>query len=101
LNTDASFRFERGIDPLYTDYVLKHAALLVQELAGGTVSSEIKDVYPVPFSKFNVDITYKKINTLIGKDIPVETVKVSLEVWKWKSQMKQLKACLLLFLHIV
>lgn len=75
LNTDASFRFERGIDPLYTDYVLKHAALLVQELAGGTVSSEIKDVYPVPFSKFNVDITYKKINTLIGKDIPVETVK--------------------------
>ena len=75
LNTDASFRFERGIDPLYTDYVLKHAALLVQELAGGTVSSQIKDVYPVPFSKFNVDITYKKINTLIGKDIPVETVK--------------------------
>ena len=75
LNTDASFRFERGIDPLNTDYVLKHAALLVQELAGGTVSSEIKDVYPVPFSKFNVDITYKKINTLIGKDIPVETVK--------------------------
>jgi phenylalanyl-tRNA synthetase beta chain len=75
LNTDASFRFERGIDPLYTDYVLKHAALLVQELAGGTISSEIKDVYPVPFSKFNVDITYKKINTLIGKDIPVETVK--------------------------
>ncbi|MBP1593903.1 MAG: pheT, partial [Bacteroidetes bacterium] len=75
LNTDASFRFERGIDPLSTDYVLKHAALLVQELAGGTVSSEIKDVYPVPFSKFNVDITYKKINTLIGKDIPVETVK--------------------------
>lgn len=75
LNTDASFRFERGIDPLYTDYVLKHAALLVQELAGGIVSSEIKDVYPVPFSKFNVDITYKKINTLIGKDIPVETVK--------------------------
>ena len=75
LNTDASFRFERGIDPLNTDYVLKHAALLVQELAGGTVSSEIKDVYPVPFSKFNIDITYKKINTLIGKDIPVETVK--------------------------
>lgn len=75
LNTDASFRFERGIDPLYTDYVLKHAALLVQELGGGTVSSEIKDVYPVPFSKFNVDITYKKINTLIGKEIPVETVK--------------------------
>ena len=75
LNTDASFRFERGIDPLYTDYVLKHAALLVQELGGGTVSSEIKDVYPIPFSKFNVDITYNKINTLIGKEIPVETVK--------------------------
>ena len=75
LNTDASFRFERGIDPLNTDYVLKHAALLIQELGGGTVSSEIKDVYPVPFSKFNVDITYNKINTLIGKEIPVEVVK--------------------------
>jgi len=75
LNTDASFRFERGIDPLNTDYVLKHAALLIQELGGGTVSSEIKDVYPVPFSKFNVDITYDKINTLIGKEIPVEVVK--------------------------
>ncbi|BEG98705.1 phenylalanine--tRNA ligase subunit beta [Bacteroides sedimenti] len=75
LNTDASFRFERGIDPLNTDYVLKHAALLIQELAGGTISSEVKDVYPVPFSKFNVDITYNKINTLIGKEIPVETVK--------------------------
>ncbi len=83
LNTDASFRFERGIDPLYTDYVLKHAALLVKELGGGTISSEIKEVYPVPFSKFNVDITYKKINTLIGKEIPVEVVKsilTSLEI---------------------
>ncbi len=75
LNTDASFRFERGIDPLNTDYVLKHAALLIQELGGGTVSSEIKDVYPLPFSKFNVDITYNKINTLIGKEIPAEVVK--------------------------
>ena len=75
LNTDASFRFERGIDPLYTVYVLKHAALLVKELAGGTISSEIKDVYPVPFEPFIVDITYNKINTLIGKEIAVETVK--------------------------
>lgn len=75
LNTDASFRFERGVDPLNTVDVLKHAALLIQELAGGTVSSEIKDVYPVAFEKFNVEITYNKINSLIGKVIPTEVVK--------------------------
>lgn len=75
LNTDASFRFERGVDPLNTVDVLKHAALLIQELAGGTVSSDIKDVYPVAFDKFNVEITYNKINSLIGKVIPTEVVK--------------------------
>ncbi|MEG1684537.1 MAG: phenylalanine--tRNA ligase subunit beta [Bacteroides sp.] len=75
LNTDASFRFERGIDPLYTVYVLKRTALLVQELAGGKISSEIKEIYPVPFNNFTVEVSYKKINTLIGKEIPTETVK--------------------------
>lgn len=75
LNTDASFRFERGVDPLNTVNVLKRAALLIQELAGGTVSSDIKDVYPVAFDKFNVEITYNKINSLIGKVIPTEVVK--------------------------
>ncbi len=75
LNTDASFRFERGIDPTYQVYVLKRAALLIQELAGGTVSSEIKDVCPKPAEKFIVPVTYAKINSLIGKAIPADTVK--------------------------
>lgn len=75
LNTDASFRNERGCDPNHLIYVMKRAALLVQELAGGTVSSEIKDIYPVQIKPFAVDLTYKKINTLIGKEIPKETIK--------------------------
>ncbi len=74
LNTDASFRFERGIDPNNTVYCLKLAALMVKELAGGTISSEIKDVCEVPVQDFIVEVTYEKINGLIGKEIPVETV---------------------------
>lgn len=75
LNTDASFRFERGIDPNTTIYCLKLAALMVKELAGGTISSEIKDVCAVPAKDFRVELSYNKINTLIGKIIPAETVK--------------------------
>ena len=75
LNTDASFRFERGIDPNITLYCLKLAALLVKELAGGTVSSEIKDVCAAPAQEFIVELAYAKVNTLIGKVIPAETIK--------------------------
>ncbi|MDD4636086.1 MAG: phenylalanine--tRNA ligase subunit beta [Bacteroidales bacterium] len=75
LNTDASFRNERGCDPNHLIYVLKRAALLIQELAGGTVSSEIKDFYPEKINPFPVDLTFKKINTLVGKEIPKETIK--------------------------
>ena len=75
LNTDASFRFERGIDPLYQVYVLKRAALLIQELAGGTIASTIKDVSAEPVKPFDVSLKYEKVNQLIGKVIPVETVK--------------------------
>lgn len=75
LNTDASFRFERGIDPNATIYCLKLAALMVKELAGGTISSEIKDVCAVPAKDFRVELSYNKINNLIGKVIPTETVK--------------------------
>jgi phenylalanyl-tRNA synthetase beta chain len=75
LNTDSSFRFERGCDPNNTVYVLKRAALLIKELAGGAISSDIVDVYPEPIKPFEVDITFEKINSLIGKNIPVETVK--------------------------
>ena len=75
LNTDASFRFERGIDPNITIYCLKLAALLVKELAGGTISSEVKDVCAASAADFIVELTYAKVNSLIGKVIPVETVK--------------------------
>jgi phenylalanyl-tRNA synthetase beta chain len=75
LKTDASFRFERGADPNMTVYALKRAALLMKELAGGIISSEIVDVYPHPVKDFEVEVSYKRINTLIGKQIDKETVK--------------------------
>ena len=75
LNTDASFRFERGIDPNVTIYALKQAALLVKELAGGTVSMDIVDVYPNPIADFKVELKYDYVNSLIGKEIPAEIVK--------------------------
>ena len=75
LNTDASFRFERGADPNNTIYVLKRAALLIQELAGGTIEGEIRDVYPEPIERPTVQLTYNKVNSVIGKEITPETVK--------------------------
>jgi phenylalanyl-tRNA synthetase beta chain len=77
LNTDASFRFERGADPTGTLYALKRAALLIKEIAGGEISSDIFDVMPDPsiLQPFPVTISYNNINRLIGKVIPKETVK--------------------------
>ncbi|MBP3822999.1 MAG: phenylalanine--tRNA ligase subunit beta [Bacteroidaceae bacterium] len=75
LQTDASFRFERGIDPNGQIYALKYAALLCQQLAGGKVSMEITDVYPQPLPDFPVSITYEYIDQLIGQHIPAETIK--------------------------
>ena len=75
LNTDASFRFERGIDPNGVIYCLKLAALMIKELAGGTISSDIKDVCSEPVQDFVVEMTYEKVHSLIGKIIPVETIK--------------------------
>ena len=75
LNTDASFRFERGLDPNNTIYVLKRAALLIQELVGGKITGAIQDVYPKVVEPYRVEVSYAKINSLIGKEIPVETVK--------------------------
>ena len=75
LSTDASFRFERGIDPNGTIVALKYAALLCKELAGGKVSMDIKDVYPEKMENAVVDLTYSYIHSLVGKDIPVETIK--------------------------
>lgn len=75
LSTDASFRFERGIDPNITIYALKRAALLIKELAGGEITSEIVDIYPAPVAPFKIDITYEYINNLIGKTIGEEKIK--------------------------
>lgn len=75
LSTDASFRFERGVDPNNTIYCLKLAALMVKELAGGTISSEIKDVCATTFNDFRVELSYEKVHSLVGKVIPVETIK--------------------------
>ena len=75
LSTDSSFRFERGIDPNGVIYALKEAALLVKELAGGEIASEIKDNYPAPIADFAVELSYDYVNSLIGKVIPAETVK--------------------------
>ncbi len=75
LSTDSSFRFERGIDPNGCIYALKEAALLVKELAGGEIASEIKDNYPNPIADFAVELPFEYVNGLIGKEIPKETVK--------------------------
>lgn len=75
LSTDASFRFERGIDPNGQIYALKQAALLCKELAGGEIAMEIKDVYPNPIEDFRVELKYDYVNSLIGKTIQPDTVK--------------------------
>ena len=75
LNTDASFRFERGVDPNMQVYAAKRAALLMKELAGGTISSDITDVYPSPIGNFVFDVSLARVNALIGKEIPEATVR--------------------------
>ena len=75
LNTDASFRFERGCDPNITVYALKRAALLIQEICGGKISSEVIDIYPNPIAHFAVELTYAKMDSLIGEVIDRQVVK--------------------------
>lgn len=75
LNTDASFRFERGIDPNITEYALKRAVILIQEIAGGKVSSDIDDLYPKKIEDFQVFLSFKKINDLIGHEIDTNVIK--------------------------
>ena len=75
LSTDASFRFERGIDPEITEYALKRAALLIQEVAGGEITSDIIDLYPKKIEDFAVFLNYEKTFKLIGQELPKETIK--------------------------
>ena len=78
LKTDASFRFERGTDPDMTVTALKRAAILIQELAGGQISSEISDIYPSPAKPFSVEISFKNVSRLIGKIIPADEIRATL-----------------------
>ncbi|MCB0474662.1 MAG: phenylalanine--tRNA ligase subunit beta [Flavobacteriaceae bacterium] len=83
LNTDASFRFERGIDPNITEYALKRAALLIEEIAGGKITSDIVDIYPNKIEDRQVQISYERIFNLIGEELSKDDIKnilVSLDI---------------------
>ena len=83
LSTDASFRFERGIDPTITEYALKRAAILILEVAGGEITSDIIDIYPKKIEDFAVFLNFEKTRKLIGQELPKETIKkilVSLDI---------------------
>ncbi|MCJ8291860.1 MAG: phenylalanine--tRNA ligase subunit beta [Crocinitomicaceae bacterium] len=75
LNTDSSFRFERGVDPNLTEYALKRAALLIQEVAGGTISMDVVDTNSKPIENVIVEFSYDRSNRLIGTEVPMEMVK--------------------------
>jgi phenylalanyl-tRNA synthetase beta chain len=83
LSTDASFRFERGIDPTITQYALKRAAILIQEVAGGEITSDIVDLLAKKIEDFSIVLNYDNVTKIIGQEIPKETIKkilVSLDI---------------------
>ncbi len=83
ISSDASFRFERGVNPSITEYALKRAANLIIELAGGEVTSDIIDLYPKKIEGFQVFLNFESINKIVGQEIPQETIKnilTSLEI---------------------
>jgi phenylalanyl-tRNA synthetase beta chain len=83
LSTDASFRFERGIDPAITEYALKRAAILIQEVAGGEITSDIVEVFQKKIEDFSVVLNFANVTKIIGQEIPKETIKkilVSLDI---------------------
>jgi phenylalanyl-tRNA synthetase beta chain len=83
LNTDSSFRFERGIDPTITEYALKRAALLIQEVAGGEITSDVINIYQKKIEDFTVFLNFKNVARIIGQEIPKDTIKqilASLEI---------------------
>ena len=79
LKTDSSFRYERGTDPNMPIYALKRAALLIQKIAGGTVSSDITDIYPSPIADFRVKMSFRNIDRLIGKSLGQSQIEAILE----------------------
>ena len=89
LNTDSSFRFERGVDPNLQVYAAKRAALLMKELAGGTISSDITDICPQPAADFVFDFSLSRARMLIGKEIPEETIRTILAALEVKILSEQ------------
>ena len=75
LSTDASFRFERGVDSTITEYALKRATILILEVAGGEVTSDITDIFPKKIEDFPVFLNFEKVAKIIGQEIPKETIK--------------------------
>jgi phenylalanyl-tRNA synthetase beta chain len=75
LSTDASFRFERGIDPNIADYALRYATILIHKVAGGQITSDLVDIYPKKIEDHQVFLNFEKANRLIGEEIPKETIK--------------------------
>ena len=75
LSTDASFRFERGIDPNIADYALRYASILILKVAGGQITSDLVDIYPKKIEDHQVFLTFDKANKLIGEELPKETIK--------------------------
>lgn len=75
LSTDASFRFERGVDPNITEYALMRAAVLIKEIAGGEITSDIVDVYPKRIEDTSVFVNYANVNKIIGQEIPSDKIK--------------------------
>lgn len=83
ISSDASFRFERGIDPTITQYALKRAALLIQETAGGEITSDAEDLYPKKIEDHSVFVNFENVTRTIGQELPKETIKkilVSLDI---------------------
>ena len=83
ISSDASFRFERGIDPTITQYALKRAALLIQETAGGEITCDLEDIYPKKIEDHSVFLSFDNVTRVIGQELPKETIKkilVSLEI---------------------
>ncbi len=89
LNTDASFRYERGIDPNMQLYALKRAALLYRELSGGEISCDVIDVCPTPAEDFRFDLSMDRTRMIIGKDIPNEEIKNIIEALEIKIEAEQ------------
>ena len=78
LNTDASFRFERGVDINNVEYALRRAAQLIKEIAGGEISSDVVDLYPKRKEDYQVFLSFDKVNRLVGQEIPQDTIKTIL-----------------------